>query len=120
MIKEWFFIDATSNNQQGPVTTETVQKMMYKNSGYNASTMIWRNGQEAWKTISEVEEFKTIVKLLDMQWFYVDSNDGKQKGPVSSRFFKLTYIFYMYQIKFYLKYCTNIKTNCRKYERRYD
>ena len=86
MIKEWFLLDSITNSQKGPLSSEAIENMLYKNSGVNSSTMIWKNGLDVWKKISEIDLFESIITFLNVQWFYVDSSDGQQKGPVSSRF----------------------------------
>ena len=84
-VREWYFIDSSTNLQRGPVPLKVVENMIQKNIGITPDTLVWKAGLEGgWQKISDVPPFKAIFDFLNIQWFYLES-DGQQKGPSTTR-----------------------------------
>lgn len=81
--REWFYLDAAGQSK-GPLTAETLTRMLAKGVGVEPSSLVWREGMEGWLPMSDVEPFKAHVSLLLTQWFFVDA-DGQQQGPCLTR-----------------------------------
>lgn len=53
-LREWLYMDTSTNSQRGPVTLSLLIKMLEKGIGVSGSTLVWRAGMENWLTMAEV------------------------------------------------------------------
>lgn len=53
-IREWLYIDSTTNTQRGPVTLSLLIKMLEKGAGASSATLVWKAGMENWVQMAEV------------------------------------------------------------------
>ena len=81
--REWFYLDAAGQSK-GPLTAETLTRMLAKGVGVEPGSLVWREGMEGWLPMSETEAFGAQVALLLTQWFFLDGA-GLQQGPCLTR-----------------------------------
>ena len=54
-LREWLYVDTSTNTQRGPVTLSLLIKMLEKGIGVSGSTLVWRAGMENWSIMAEVQ-----------------------------------------------------------------
>ena len=74
-VQQWCFL-APDGAQQGPVTTETVLKMLGSRV-LDGTSFVWNPTMEEWKALRETE----LAQYAPSKWMYLDAA-GAQLGPV--------------------------------------
>lgn len=52
--REWYYRDENSGSQRGPVPATLLCKLLEKGIGVNGSTVVWKQGMDAWLPMSSV------------------------------------------------------------------
>jgi hypothetical protein len=102
----WYYLDANSNSQRGPVPSSVLLRLLEKGvSGVvGPTTLVWKEGMEKWLPMAEVRNsccfnlffrlslsffvqvdmFRNLLELHTKQWYYLDS-ENQTKGPIYTR-----------------------------------
>lgn len=60
MAEAWYYVDDTSNAQQGPCTVPELGKLL-ANSSISDTTLVWRDGQAGWEALCSVSTLHAQV-----------------------------------------------------------
>lgn len=62
MNQEWYYVDGATQTQQGPFSVDELGKL-FAISGLTGSTLVWRDGLEAWSPLSMAPSLHARVTL---------------------------------------------------------
>lgn len=60
MAETWYYVDETSNAQQGPCTVPELGKLLTASS-ISDTTLVWRDGQAGWEALCSVSTLHAQV-----------------------------------------------------------
>ena len=70
---------------KGPFSTSILLNMLEKGLAVHGDTLVWRNGMSAWSLLSSTEPFGSMYSFLCSSWYYRQTGEVQQQGPVLSR-----------------------------------
>lgn len=61
MAEAWYYVDSTTNSQQGPCTVRELGNLL-ASSSIGDSTLVWEEGQAGWEELSSVPSLYSQVR----------------------------------------------------------
>jgi hypothetical protein len=68
-VREWFYLDA-NKAQKGPIPTTVLARLIEKGIGVSPTTLVWKNGMDAWKQVIE-------VCFVVLPFFFIEFKNAK-------------------------------------------